>query len=96
MKNYIAPIKDLLDENMHNSCALFCTIGTPRETPRFFNFGSFDQETKKLTIESTQKSNFGFWVQTDFDYVNSNDFWDQFRKYRTNFLMENYPTISIY
>lgn len=94
--DYITPIKSELDKNMHIHCGVFCTIGTPNETPRYYNFGGFDIETKVLTIASSQSSRLFFRVQTAFDYVDCTEFWQQFKEYRTKFLQENYPTISIY
>jgi hypothetical protein len=96
MKDYITPIKTDLDNAMHFVCSLFVTIGTPAETPRYFNFKKFDIETKKLTVGSTQREKLFFTVQTDFNYVHVEDFWIQFRVYRTAFLKENYPTIERY
>lgn len=92
--DYITPIKKELDKEMHNACALFCTVGTPFETPRYYNFGKFDREAKVLTIASTQNSELGFWLVTPFRFVDVDEFWQQFKDYRTNFLKENYPTIE--
>lgn len=93
--NYIEPIKENLDYWMHKNCQLFMTIGTPSETPRYFNFGDFDKDTKELTIKSTQR-NLGFKIPTNFNRVVVDDFWRQFKAYRTEFLKENYPTINPY
>lgn len=94
--DYIKPIKDQLDEQMHNQCVAFMLMGTPREIPRYMNFGEFDDDTKVLTIESTQTSRIFFDIQTDFDFIEVHIFWEQFREYRTEFLIENYPTINPY
>lgn len=94
--DYITPIKDKLDEKMHDQCVAFMLIGTPRETPRYMNFKEFDDETKVLKIQSTQTSAVFFYIQTDFDFVDVNNFWAQFKEYRTEFLIENYPTIDPY
>jgi hypothetical protein len=96
MKDYITPIKNDLDNCMHFVCSMFMAIGTPLETPRYFNFKKFDEETKKLTIGSTQREKLFFKVQTDFNHVHVEDFWVQFRVYRTAFLKEHYPTINPY
>jgi hypothetical protein len=103
--DYITPIKDQLDENMHLHCSVFTTIGSQLETPRYYNFGGYDSENKQLKIKSTQTDRLFFWVNIsnqseeyidDFihqiDFVN--EFWAQFKEYRTNFLKENYPTIN--
>lgn len=94
--NYIEPIKNQLDEQMHKQCVAFMLIGTPRETPRYMNFGEFDDDTRVLTIESTQTSNVFFNVETSFDFVECHVFWEQFKEYRTKFLTDNYPTINAY
>jgi hypothetical protein len=94
--NYIDEIKDQLDENMHKQCVVFTLIGTPSESPRWMNFGGFDNESKVLTIQSTQRSGIFFNVETDFDFVEVHEFWEEFKKYRTDFLTDNYPTISTY
>jgi hypothetical protein len=94
--DYIKPIKNQLDEQMHNQCVAFMLIGTQRETPRYMNFGEFDDDTKVLTIQSTQTSKVFFDIETDFDFVEVDKFWEQFKEYRTEFLIENYPTINPY
>lgn len=91
--DYIEPIKEKLDFWMHKNCREFMVIGFPSESPRWFNFGGFNQDTKELTIISTQ-SKLGFKIPTDFDWVEVNEFWRQFKEYRTNFLVDNYPTIK--
>lgn len=94
--NYIESIKEELDKCLHNKCVAFMVIGTPSETPRYMNFGDFDNETKTLTIQSTQTNRVSFDVQTDYDFIEVNKFWKQFRDYRTQFLLDNYPTINPY
>jgi hypothetical protein len=94
--DYIKPIKDQLDEQMHNQCVAFMLMGTQRETPRYMNFGEFDNDTKVLTIQSTQTSKIFFDIETDFDFIEVDKFWAQFKDYRTEFLIENYPTINPY
>ena len=94
--NYIEQIKEQLDEQMDLQCVAFMLLGTPRETPRYLNFGGFDNDTRVLTIESTQVSHVFFNIETDFDYVEVHIFWEQFKEYRTKFLTDNYPTIKPY
>ena len=100
--DYITPIKKELNEKMHEICNMFMLIGTPRETPRYFNFGGFDDDTKTLKIKSTQNDNLFFTIDCKDLKYNSraffpcNDFWQQFKEYRTQFLLENYPTINAY
>lgn len=108
MKNqtdYITPIKDQLDENMHLHCSVFTTIGSQIETPRYYNYGGYDEETKQIKIQSTQTDKLFFLVdisEQSKEYIDDfiyeidivDDFWAQFKEYRTNFLKENYPTIN--
>lgn len=94
--NYITPIKKQLDSNMHDQCVMFMLIGTPAESPRWMNFEDFNMDTKVLTIQSTRRSGIFFNVETDFDWVDCEEFWAQFKLYRTSFLIDNYPTINPY
>ena len=92
--DYINPIRETLEQSMHELCNAFMLIGFPHETPRYFNFKSFDNETGKLQVGSTQSSKLFFEVDTPFKYVYVNDFWEQFKEFRTSFLKQNYPTIK--
>jgi len=94
--DYITPIKEQLDSNMHDQCVMFMLVGFPAESPRWMNFGDFDNDTRVLTIQSTQRSGIFFNVETDLDFVEVDVFWEQFKKYRTEFLLANYPTINPY
>ena len=99
MKNYITPIKNQLDEAMHLHCNGFMLLGSPNETPRYYNVKGFDSKTETLTICSTQKSDLFFEIDCkglDFSKFWASDFWAQFKEYRTAFLLQNYPTISSY
>lgn len=93
---YIEQIKKQLDSNMHDKCLTFMLVGTSSKSPRWMNFGDFDEDTKVLTIQSTQRGEISFDIKTDFDYVDVSKFWEQFKKYRTDFLLTNYPTINPY
>ena len=100
--DYITPIKNQLNEKMHEVCNMFMLIGTPRETPRYYNFGGFEEETNTLKIKSTQNSNLFFTIDCNglnYDAITfspCDDFWQQFKEYRTEFLLKNYPTINAY
>jgi hypothetical protein len=94
--DYIAPIKDQLDKIMKGKCEAFMLSEMPSKSPRWINFGDFDLETKVLTIESTQRSDISFKIETDFDFIEVDEFWPQFKEYRTEFLLANYPTINPY
>lgn len=99
MEDYITPIKTQLDEAMHLHCSLFRTIGSENETPRYYNFKSYDLKSQVLTIGSTQTKRLFFQIDCkglNFGYLESSDFWQQFKEYRTDFLRKNYSTISVY
>ncbi len=96
--NYIEPIKKELEENLHKFSQLFILIGKGnRETPRYFNLKEIDPINKTLKIGSTQQSNLFFIINYGNkinSFIDSNDFWQQFKEFRTSFLLENYPTID--
>jgi len=97
MEDFITPIKDKLDFEMHQQCVVFMLLGTPRESPRWLNYGGFDIDTKVLRIESTQTSHIFFEIETEgFNHIPCDEFWLQFKKYRTEFLEKYYPTIKTY
>ena len=113
--DYITPIKEKLEEELHNACNLFMLIGSPRETPRYYNISTKTNEQLDcsifdigksdkdyyLYIESTLKSELGFKIKITPDYYKllwktDGDFWQQFKEFRTDFLIKNYPTIDPY
>lgn len=95
--DYITPIKDELTQNMHQFANTYKLIGMSKsESPRWFNFRGFDHETKVLSVGSTQRQGLMFEVQTDFIEVVVNDFWEQFKAFRTEFLKEHHPTIETF
>lgn len=100
MKNYITPIKTALDKSMHLHCTNFlANAKSEYDTPRYYNVKDYNYKSKVLTIQSTQKSNRFFKVDAsilEIGYFDASDFWTQFKEYRTAFLLENYPTISVY
>ena len=99
--DYITPIKNQLNENMHEVCNMFMLIGTPRETPRYYNLKDFEEiENDSFIIEiiSTLNHKLGFKISTpeNYPYIDFDEFWQQFKDYRTQFLLNNYPTINAY
>ena len=95
--DYITPIKEQLDTNMKIICEVFNSINLPKHhTPRYYNFKEYDRETKTLTIGSTQLRKECFNIDcsnTDIDFIMCDDFWPQFKEYRTRYLEKNYKTI---
>lgn len=100
--DFISPVRTQLEENLHRHCLLFMLVGRKHETPRYFNQGEIDWENQRFKIESTQNSNLFFWVDApDEDYLyarsaDTEEAWRQFRIFRTEFLLEHYPTIDPY
>ncbi len=95
--DYIKPIKKQLDEKMSECCFFYMTIGTPQDTPRYYNFREFNTDTKTLTIGSTQKQSLFFTVDlsnTNINFIWAGEFWQQFKEYRTKFLQDNFKTID--
>ena len=92
--DYITPIKKELDKQMTIYSELYLRNGQEYQTPRYFNFDSFDMETKILTIGSTQRSYLKFQIQTEFPFVEVHEFWNQFKEYRTEFLKKNFEMIK--
>ena len=67
MTDYIEPIKEQIDKNLHEHCVRFINKYSYRitfnrvtlsrrlhDTPRWYNIHSFCEDTKTLTIASTQ------------------------------------------
>ena len=98
MQNYIKPIQKELEKELHQFSQLFMLIGKGnRDTPRYFNLKEIDPINKTLKIGSTQQGNLYFFVNYDNkinSFIDTDEFWQQFAKFRTNFLLENYPTID--
>ena len=95
--NYIKPIQKELENELHKFCQSFILIGRPHETPRYFNLKFYDCIDKTLKIGSTQTNNLFFVINIENkleEYIDTNEFWQQFKEFRTNFLLENYPTID--
>lgn len=94
--DYITPIQDDLKKKMDKFADTYKVLGFPHESPRWFNFKGFDMETKELTIGSTQ-CGLSFKLQTQFTLIHSvEEFWQQFKRWRTEWLRDNHPTINRY
>jgi hypothetical protein len=99
-EDYITPIKHLLDEKMHEHCKSYIMFNKDKSfSPRWYNIGmqTWDMEGA-LVIKSTQIGA-GISIKLPDDYpefLHGETVWDQFKKYRTEFLLENYPTINTY
>lgn len=103
MLDIITPIKDQLEKGFHIHCQLFMVIGMRHETPRYFNLGDRDDTNKRFKIQSTQNSELFFWVDSPNDdyydniaYGDIYNTWAQIKEFRTQFLIDNYPTINPY
>ena len=78
-----------------------------RQSPRWFNLHhrTFDMDRlicNNLYIGSTLTNGMYFNIITNEDYFNrilndfNDEFWQQFKKFRTEFLIINYPNINPY
>tara|TARA_R100000541_G_scaffold56759_2_gene66379 strand:+ start:853 stop:1155 length:303 start_codon:yes stop_codon:yes gene_type:complete len=99
--DYITPIKKELEIKMHEVCRMFMLIGSPHETPRYYNFGGFVDGENIIKIKSTQNSNLFFTIKMNELLIEDlrfeiTEFWQQFKEFRTDFLLTNYPTINAY
>ena len=98
--DYIKPIKKELEKNLHQFCQVYMLMGNGgSESPKYLNIFEYDAFKNTLIIASTQKQSLNFTIHLNNkldDYVNFNDFWTQFKQFRTNFLIQNYPTIEPY
>ncbi len=99
--DYIKPIKKELNENLHRISKEFMLIGMRRETPRYYNLKDYEgrvNNTYLIQIFSTQNRNLGFEILTPVNYplIDFDEFWEQFKEYRTEFLFKNYPQIEQY
>lgn len=100
-RDYISPIREQLEEGMHKHCRFFMVLGSGEsESPRWLNFGSQDVEEggRILKIASTQNGLIFFKVELPMSYphIFVDEFWPQFKAFRTEFLEKNYPTINPY
>lgn len=96
--------KEAILNQLNEVSNMFKLVGFPEETPRYFNFEKFDEETNKIYFCSSQRSKLKFWVTlnpetmgehfADRLSVSSSDVWKWFKQVRTNFLIDNHPTID--
>lgn len=97
--DYITPIREILEEKLHRQCVVFMAIGSPDESPRWINYREYDEESRILILGSTIVHRVWIKIQCPEGYpdiYDNTEFWAQFKKFRTEFLLENYPTISPY
>ena len=108
--DYITPIKEKLEEELHNVCNWFMLIGQPYESPRYYNMSNktheqilkdMDNKQHYLYIASTMNSELYFKIKITPDYYKllwkiDGDFWQQFKEFRTKYLTKHYPTINPY
>lgn len=92
--------KEQLEEKMHNQCVVFCTMGSPIESPRWINIHEkYEQDGKYyFKFASTNAGHIYFYIEVELsDYRKLiGDIWSEFKIFRTKFLEEHYPTIKVY
>lgn len=96
--DYITPIQSNLEHWMHKMCETYIIMGTPEESPRWFNLKEIDHNNRTITISSTQEL-LGFTIPVPEDYPlhhleDNREFWAQFKTFRTQFLTTYYSTIK--
>ena len=102
MQNFIKKYQSKFEQNLFQHCNMFVTVGTQIETPRYYNFGEVYEKGNKyyLRIESTQTNRLFFDVEITKDefhdlLFDTQNFWNDFKEFRNNFLSTNYPTIDL-
>jgi hypothetical protein len=97
--DYITPIRQQLEEKMHQHCKAFIESKKGRTySPRWYNICI---NNKKIVIGSSQfNGKLFFEIDYPVEYnvfdMDANEFWRQFREFRTDFLTEHYKTIQPY
>ena len=93
-----------LTESLHLQCGVFCTIGTPIESPRWINIHELksNEDGYFLKFQSTQTDRIYFHLElTERIYkaleyrMLAEELWEPFKQFRNTFLVANYPTIKI-
>jgi len=95
-----------IEAKLNLQCAVFCTIGSPLESPRWINVAGVREYDDELGIhylrfESTQTSAIHFSIEiSELDArtfsCSHKELWAEMKRIRTKFLLENYPTIRVY
>ena len=92
--------KEQILEKFEQHCQVFKLIGSPEESPSYYNIGRFDKENYTQRFESTQNSKLFFDIEIeggdyrDFYHMDTNEAWQWFKQVRTNYLIDNHPTID--
>jgi len=108
--NTLEANKETILKGFNNVCNTFKVIGSDgtrggvNETPRYFNFNEYDEATNRIYFASSQNTDLFFWVELDPETFGKNfknlinisggEVWEWFKKVRTNFLIDNHPTIE--
>jgi hypothetical protein len=94
--DYITPHKKEFEDNLHIFCKRFMTFDATererlyrRQSPRWFNL---HHRTFDLDRDENEAIFYLSRILNDFD----DEFWQQFKKFRTEFLIINYPNINPY
>ena len=93
--------KEEILKAFEKNCLMFKMIGSEGETPRYFNYGGY--EDRVLTFASTQNSKLFFKILISVEdnreverILNhgNEEIWEWFKRLRTNYLIDNHPTIE--
>ena len=93
--------KEQLEDKLHQQCVVFCTIGSPFESPRWINIDEKYEDNGKyyFKFSSTNAGHIYFTIEVELvDYArfSIDNIWSEFKIFRTKFLEEYYPTIETY
>lgn len=103
MEEFIEIYRADLEQAMHTQCAVFCTIGSPAESPRWINVCELkaNEEGYFIKFQSTQTSRIYFHIAISKEHYERwqyglvvEELWQPFKDFRTEFLILNYPTIK--
>lgn len=107
LEKYKSEILEKLNDhaNMYKLIGSSGKYGGVDETPRYYNIAGYDKENNLIKFRSTQTNRLGFdifikeedrkdphfWTKLK---MNNSVIWEWFKKTRTNFLIDEHPTID--
>ena len=100
-ENVLMKYKEAIEAKLMKQCAVFVTIGSPIESPRWINLGTrYPDDDTHIRFESTQCAHIWFEIEvskedkSEYESTDGLESWATFKKIRTEFLQKNFPTIS--
>lgn len=90
--------KEEILAGLNTHCETFKIIGTELETPRYFNFESFEARVLRFASSQNMRLYFDVLISIDdeleVERLTTDEIWQWFKEVRTNFLIDNHPTID--